>query len=237
MKAAFKRIVVKQRENYPWCFVKSRKIPETFHYPSIVLPFKTIIFPFFIFTTNNLESFSSNCNYHRNINLKNTLFKASQFPRHSTNSKERIERITIPSLPTLRYPSPLSPFRARKPGRGVLLKRDNETSARRKMETAIVRNRCDQYPSAAAAYTLALLGMKINSPPAARIIPLSFRPHCPPRFWYPLHTAAASRSFFESPWCDLHCPLLRHRVEERQYQSRYFPHSPSLPFIYIYTNT
>lgn len=102
------------------------------------------------------------------------------------------------------------------------------------METAIVRNRCDQYPSAAAAYTLALLGMKINSPPAARIIPLSFRPHCPPRFWYPLHTAAASRSFFESPWCDLHCPLLRHRVEERQYQSRYFPHSPSLPFIYIY---
>lgn len=34
----------------------------------------------------------------------------------------------------------------------------------------------------AAAYTLALPGMKINS----RIIPLSFRPHCPPRFWYPL---------------------------------------------------
>lgn len=30
------------------------------------------------------------------------------------------------------------------------------------METAIVRNRCDQYPP--AAYTLALLGMKINSP-------------------------------------------------------------------------
>lgn len=134
MKAAFKRIVVKQRENYPWCFVKSRKIPETFHYPSIVLPFKTIIFPFFIFTTNNLESFSSNCNYHRNINLKNTLFKASQFPRHSTNSKERIERITIPSLPTLRYPSPLSPFRAKKPGRGVLLKRDNETSERWKRQ-------------------------------------------------------------------------------------------------------
>lgn len=89
--------------------------------------------------------------------LKNALFKVSQFLLKRESSELRSLRFP---RSTLRYPH--SPFPREKARPRFLSKRNNETSARRKMETAIVRNRCDQYPP--AAYTLALLGMKINSP-------------------------------------------------------------------------
>lgn len=135
MKAAFKRIVVKQRENYPWCFVKSRKIPETFHYPSIVLPSKQSFF-----LSLSLRLIISNPFHRTVIIIATSTWKTPCLKRHSFLGIQRILKRESSELRSLRFPPfdillhfPLS-ARESLAGRGVLLKRDNETSERWKRQ-------------------------------------------------------------------------------------------------------